>query len=63
MNLGAARAQSAVSRAYYGASHLAKGVLDELASAPPRNGNGHVLVTVFLKSANHADATIAAHLL
>ena len=43
MNLGAAGARSAVGRAYYGAFHLAKGVLDEFASAPPRNGNGHVL--------------------
>ena len=63
MNLGAAGARSAVSRAYYGAFHLAKGVLDEFASAPPRNGNGHVLVPAFLESANHVDSTIAARLL
>jgi hypothetical protein len=38
-------------------------ILEEFASAPPRNGNGHVLVPVFLESANHVDATVAASLL
>ena len=63
MNLGAAGARTAVSRAYYGAFHLAMNVLEQFASAPPRNGNGHVLAPAFLESANHADAIVAASLL
>jgi hypothetical protein len=63
MQLGAAGARTAVSRAYYGAFHLAMNVLELFATAPPRNGQGHVLVPAFLESANHMDSTIAASLL
>ena len=63
MNLGAAGARTAISRAYYGAFHLAVNLLEQFATAPRRNGQGHVLVPAFLGSANHVDATIAASLL
>lgn len=63
MNLGAAGARTAVSRAYYGSFHLAMNVLEQFASAPPRNGNGHVFAPAFLESAGNVDATVAASLL
>jgi len=63
MNLGAAGARSAVSRAYYGAFHLAMKILDEFATAPPANGQGHNLVPAFLESAGNEELSEAASLL
>ena len=43
--------------------HLAMSVLEQFATAPPRNGQGHVLAPAFSKCENHVDSTIAASLL
>jgi len=61
--MGKAGARSAVSRAYYGAFHLAIETLDEAASSPHANGKAHNLVPIFLKCAGHRDGTAAGNLL
>lgn len=61
--MGKAGARSAVSRAYYGAFHLAQDILAEIASEPRGAGRSHVVVPQFLESANHPDAIAAARLL
>ena len=55
--------RSAVSRAYYGAFHLASAYLDEIERSVPRNSNAHVQIARKLQSAGQADAIRAGSLL
>jgi hypothetical protein len=59
----AASCRSAISRAYYGAFHLAKSFLDRIDSRPPRNANAHVFVQRRLTSCGHSQAAEAGFLL
>ena len=59
----AASCRSAISRAYYGAFHLAKSLLDQLGSGPPRNANAHVFVQHRLANCGHVHAIEAGQLL
>ena len=59
----AAGCRSAISRAYYGAFHLAKTFLAELGSRPPRNANVHVFVQHRLANCGHARAVEAGRIL
>lgn len=63
VSMGRAGARSAVSRAYYGAFHIAMRLLDELDRAPPRSGKAHNLVPQMLESAGHPDGRAAGTLL
>jgi hypothetical protein len=60
---GKAGARTAVSRAYYGAFHLAFSLLEEFDCAPPKLGASHDLVPQFLASSSNGDAGIASSLL
>jgi uncharacterized protein (UPF0332 family) len=59
----AAGCRSAVSRAYYGAFHVAKAFLAKLGSRPPRNANAHAFVQHRLLNCGHAQAVEAGRLL
>jgi uncharacterized protein (UPF0332 family) len=59
----AASCRSAVSRAYYGAFHLAKSFLERIESRPPRNANAHVFVQQRLTNCGHPQAAAAGFLL
>lgn len=61
--MGTSGARSAVSRAYYGAFHLAQDLLSDLAAESCGSGKAHNLVPLYIGSANHPDAKIAADLL
>ena len=61
--MGPPGARSAVSRAYYGAFHLAQALLVEMAAESCGSGKAHNLVPLYLRSADHPDATAAADLL
>ena len=63
VNLGKAGARSAISRAYYGAFHIACDILLELNARVPRGGKSHNLVPQYIHSANHALGTLAAKML
>lgn len=56
-------ARSAVSRAYYGAFHMAMALLDEFATSPGATPQAHVLVSNFLLTTGNADAKHAGRLL
>jgi len=60
--LGAAGARSAVSRAYYGALHLAAALLEEL-GVPLPAGRTHGIVPILLQNSGDDDARIAGRLL
>jgi uncharacterized protein (UPF0332 family) len=55
--------RSVISRAYYGAFHLAKSLLDRVGSRPPRNANAHVFTQHRLMNCGHATAVEAGQLL
>jgi uncharacterized protein (UPF0332 family) len=59
----AASCRSAISRAYYGAFHLAKSLFDQLGLRPPRNANAHVFVQHRLANCGHDRAAEAGMLL
>ncbi len=59
----AASCRSAVSRAYYGAFHLARSLLDRLGARPPRNANTHVFVQHRLANCGHTQGSEAGFLL
>ncbi|MEX2317988.1 MAG: HEPN domain-containing protein [Pirellulales bacterium] len=60
---GEATYRTAVSRAYYGAFHVAHGFLHELGLRPPANANVHGFVQHYLNGSKHGDACRAASLL
>lgn len=60
---GEATYRSAVSRAYYGAFHLAKSLLGELGHSAPRTANVHVFVQHHLNGSGQPSACMAASLL
>lgn len=51
--LGPAGARSAMSRAYYGAFHVAQEILAELGVHAPRSGLGHAVLANYLISVPH----------
>ena len=55
--------RSAVSRAYYGAFHMAEAFLAEIDRPVPRNANAHVLVARTLQRSGQPDAIRAGSLL
>ena len=55
--------RTAVSRAYYGAFHLAASLLGELGFSAPRTANAHVFVQHHLNGSGQSSACIAASLL
>ncbi len=59
----AASCRSAISRAYYGAFHVARSLLERLGSRPPRNANAHVFMQHRLMNCGHARAVEAGQLL
>jgi uncharacterized protein (UPF0332 family) len=59
----AAACRSAISRAYYGAFHVARSFLDHIGSRPYRNANAHVFVQHRLMNSGHDEATRAGRLL
>jgi uncharacterized protein (UPF0332 family) len=59
----AAACRSAISRAYYGAFHIARSFLDRLGSRPYQNANAHVFVQHRLMNCGHNEATRAGRLL
>lgn len=60
---GASGARSAVSRAYYGAFHLAADLLVELQCSCPTKQKSHKFIPMFLKSSTDDDAITAGGLL
>ncbi|MEO8498262.1 MAG: HEPN domain-containing protein [Planctomycetota bacterium] len=62
-NAGEATYRSAVSRAYYGAFHLANSLLTELGHSAPRTANVHVFVQHHLNGSGEPSARLAASLL
>jgi uncharacterized protein (UPF0332 family) len=60
---GEARFRSAISRAYYGAYHLAAALLQELQIPVRRNQTGHQQVYRCLFGCGHPNAVLAAQLL
>jgi uncharacterized protein (UPF0332 family) len=58
-----AACRTAISRAYYGAFHIARSFLVEVGFAPVANANVHGFVQHFLHGSGHADARRAASLL
>src|SRR5689334_4108895 len=60
---GKAGARSAISRAYYGAFHAARELLEELAGGIPASGKMHNLISQFLWSTKHASASSAARMI
>lgn len=59
----AASCRSAISRAYYGAFHLAKALFDRLEIRPPRNANVHVFIQHRLMNCGHPLAVEAGRFL
>jgi uncharacterized protein (UPF0332 family) len=59
----AASCRSVISRAYYGAFHLARSLLERIGSRPPRNANAHVFTQHRLMNCGHAGAVEAGQLL
>ncbi len=59
----AASCRSAISRAYYGAFHLAKSFLDRIGSRAPRNAGTHVFVQQLLTNCGNPRAAEAGFLL
>lgn len=55
--------RTAVSRAYYGAFHVARSFLVELGFEPMRNANVHAYVRRHLSGSGNADAVLASELL
>jgi uncharacterized protein (UPF0332 family) len=55
--------RTAVSRAYYGAFHLARGFLDEIGFAIPENLNAHGYLQNQLLNCGHSDAKTAGETL
>jgi uncharacterized protein (UPF0332 family) len=55
--------RTAISRAYYGAFHLARSLLIDLGFAPVGNANIHGFVQHYLNGSRHPDACRAASLL
>ena len=62
-NADEASLRSAVSRAYYGAFHLALHYLDDIERPAPQNANAHVYVARQLQKSGHLDAFRAGSLL
>jgi uncharacterized protein (UPF0332 family) len=60
---GEAAYRTAISRAYYGAFHVARSLLVELGFAPVGNANVHAFVQHYLNGSRHPDARRAATLL
>ena len=58
-----ASCRTAISRAYYGAFHLAKTFLAEIAFEPPRNANTHVFIQHRLAGSGQPEAVKVASLL
>jgi uncharacterized protein (UPF0332 family) len=58
-----ATCRTAISRAYYGAFHVAHSFLVELGFEPVRNANVHAFVRHQLSGSGHADAILASELL
>lgn len=58
-----ASCRTAVSRAYYGAFHLAKSFLADIGIKPPRNANTHVFIQHHLAGSGHTTAGSIASLL
>ncbi len=52
----AAACRSSISRAYYGAFHIAKSFLERLGSRPFKNANSHVFVQHCLMNCGHRQA-------
>ena len=52
--------RTAVSRAYYGAFHVARSFLEELGFQPVRNANVHGFVAQYLIASQQTDARVAA---
>ncbi len=59
----AASCRSAISRAYYGAFHLAKLFLDGSGIRPPRNANAHVFIQHRLANCGYSQAVEAGSFL
>jgi uncharacterized protein (UPF0332 family) len=59
-NADEATYRTSVSRAYYGAFHLAKALLEDLGFTPPTNVNVHGFVRHYLHGSGNADACRAA---
>jgi uncharacterized protein (UPF0332 family) len=55
--------RSAISRAYYGAFHVARAFLDGLGVRPPRSANAHIFVQQRLANCGNSDAVEAGWLL
>jgi hypothetical protein len=60
---GEAECRTAVSRAYYGAFHLALTLIQDLGFSIPANANAHAIVQRYLIGAGHTDAQRAGSLL
>lgn len=58
-----ANCRTAISRAYYGAFHLARSFLDGMGIKPPRNANTHVFIQHRLAGSGHPAAGKVASLL
>ena len=58
-----ASCRSAISRAYYGAFHIAKSLFDRLQARPPRNANVHVFIQHRLANCGHPLAVEAGRFL
>jgi uncharacterized protein (UPF0332 family) len=59
----AAACRSSISRAYYGAFHIAKSFLDRLGSRPFQNANAHIFVQHRLMNCGHHQAVRAGRFL
>jgi uncharacterized protein (UPF0332 family) len=55
-----AACRSAISRAYYGAFHVARAFLKELGFQPVRNANVHAFVRNYFAESGHREAYLAA---
>lgn len=58
-----ASCRTAISRAYYGAFHLAKSYLAKIGITPPRNANTHVFIQHRLAGSGVPDVALIASLL
>lgn len=63
LDLGSAGARTAVSRAYYGAFHLAQQMIVELTGIHLKSGSAHGIVPQCLQESNEQDAVQAGRLL
>lgn len=59
----AASCRSAISRAYYGAFHVAKTFLGQVDSRPPKNASTHVFIYQRLSNCGQSEAALAGLLL